>query len=1260
MTWASLHTHSQYSVLDALPSVKDLAKEAAGHGMTALALTDHGNLYGAVEFYQECEAHQVKPLIGCELYVAPGSRLEKSKAPGGKVAHHLVLLAKDQEGYRNLCTLSSLGFLEGFYYFPRVDKELLRRHSKGLICLSACLSGEIAQTAQSGTPDALRGLVAEYQEIYGSDFYLEIQRHPMERSSIEEEGFLEESWLYQQYDSFIADQRKVNTLLISLAKEKGIPLVATNDIHYLRRSDWRAHEILLNIQSGEPCEVWERDSLGNPKRRHPNPKRRTYPSHEYYFKSPQEMASLFSDLPEALSTSLEIAKKCQLKLDLKTKHYPVYRPPTLGDKKVSDEERRAASEAYLKQLCEEAIPKRYTEERLLGVSQRYPGEEPLQVVRGRLKMELEVIIPKGMCDYLLIVWDFIDWAKRRGIPVGPGRGSGAGSIVLYLIGVTDIEPLAFNLFFERFINPERLSDPDIDVDICMERRQEVIEYTVGKYGRESVAQIITFGTMKARMAIKDVGRVLSIPLPKVNAIAALVPDDLGITLERAVEIDPDLHRLVEEDEETARLIDLAKKLEGGVRSTGIHAAGVIISAGPLMDYIPICTAKDSEIYVTQYSMKPVEKVGMLKIDFLGLKTLTSIDLALKAIKASKGVEIDPLTLPIDDPAAFKLLNQGRTLGVFQIETGGMQELARNLHLDKFEEIIAVVSLYRPGPMEMIPSFIERKHGREPIDYDHPLLREILGETYGIMVYQEQVMQIAKSLASFTLSEGDVLRRAMGKKIMEEMAAQREKFSSGAVANGIPEELALRIFDKMEQFAKYGFNKSHAACYAFLTYVTAYLKANYPAEWMAALMTCDRHDTLKVAKFIREAQSLGLSILPPDVNESGTSFLAAPCGIRLAMSGIKGIGMGVVDAIVEERDRSGPYESLLDFLQRLESKKVGKKVIETLIDAGCFDFTLWSRDLLREQLSPLYETAAREQKERATGVLSLFSLMEPKGEEAVPPPLPAVVAPRTQKELLLREKELLGFFLTGHPIGAYAELLTSLSCLSLTDAERLEHNAVFRTAFLVETITTKIASKTGKKFAILTISDSLEAYELPIWSELYEEKGHLLIENQLLYAVLQIDKRDGSLKFQVKWFDDLTQFDGGQPNEAMVRACDAAYDKAKSAPNFRDSGAGPRKFASKSRPNNSPKSGPYTMREEPKPATSPLQIHLDIDKTRLSHLMTLKALFRSQPGGRPVQLHFLSSSTPIARLTIDDPWGIASTPELHQAIQEIASVISISP
>ncbi|MEM7174743.1 MAG: DNA polymerase III subunit alpha [Chlamydiota bacterium] len=1222
MSWVSLHTHSQYSILSAATSVKALAKRAQESAMPALALTDFTNMFGAVDFFIACRDLDLQPIIGCEVMVAPNSRLEKNKIAGESIGYRLILLAKDQVGYRNLCKIVSIGYLEGFYYTPRVDREVLELYSAGLICLSGPLYGRISKLILANREADLDDELNWCQKTYGEDFYFELQRHKMSAAAVQSDRMEQESWLYQYYLDYINGQKQVEAKILELSQEKGIACVATNDIHYLNREDWQAHEILLNVQSGQPCEIIKRDSFGVVKERLPNPKRKVMPSHEFYFKSPAEMEALFADLPEALKTSLEIADKCTLELDFKTKYYPVFVPPSLEEKQVSEKERSQAAARYLQELCENGIEQRYTKEQLHHVAAKYPHQDPLEVVKERLASELKVIISKGLCDYLLIVYDFIAWAKQRGIPVGPGRGSGVGSIILYLIGITDIEPLRFSLFFERFINPERVSYPDIDVDICMDRRAEVIEYTVERYGKDKVAQIITFGTMKAKMAIKDVGRVLDVPLAKVNEVAKLIPEDPRITLEKAMAIEPALEAMAAADSDVKRILAYAKKLEGSIRNTGIHAAGLIICGDPLTDHIPICTVKGSDMVATQYSMKPVEAVGMLKIDFLGLKTLTSIQKTVTAIERSCGKKIDWVDLPLENQQTFQLLNQGKTLGVFQLESAGMRDLVKELHVDKFEELIAVVALYRPGPMEMIPAFIDRKHGRTAIEIDHPLIEEIIRETYGIMVYQEQVMQAASLLAKYSLAEGDVLRRAMGKKDINEMAKQREKFRCGAVANGIKAETAMAIFDKMEKFASYGFNKSHATAYGYLCYVTAYLKANYPRDWMAALMTCDQDDVSKVAKHIRECEATGIQILPPDVNEAGLEFSATKEGIRFAMSGIKGVGLGVVEAILAERERGGEFRSLANFISRVSVAKVTKKAVENLIVAGSFDFTQWDRGALMASLEPLFKKAAREQKEQEKGVLDLFASWEKERESDGTPP---DVEPLPKRKVLAKEKELLGFYLTGHPMDDYRELCRALQCQSFAEIEALPHEAVCRVAFIIENLKIKVSAKTQRKFAILTISDGIEHLELPIWAHLYESQGDLFIEGKLLYAILQLDKEGERMRLRCHRVADLAAI-----TEQQVGTWQEAYEQL--VKTLKRKG---KKLREKKQELGDMKT---------------LCLKCNADALRLSQIIQLKKIFQTFVGPTPLSIEFYSDEHKIATLSIDAQWGVRWDNELEEKLK----------
>jgi len=1230
MTWIPLNVHSQYSILDSTASVSALVERAKAFGIASLAITDQGNLYGAIDFYKACKAAGIKPILGCKIWVAPHSRLDKKKIPGMPCGFPITLLAKDAAGYKNLCKLSSVGFLEGFYYQPRIDKEIIQQFYKGLICLSGPAQGPIGHAILEGNEENLLHEIEWYQTLFGQDFYFEIQRYPFVDEYVE-------SWLKQKAHDFVASQEKVNQKLVELSQVKGIPLVATNEIHYIERSDWQAHEILLNIQSGEPCEIWERDSQGNAKNKAPNPKRETRATCEFYFKSPDVMKELFVDLPQAIAESVKIADKCHCELDFKTKLYPIFIPPGLEGINMAPQERLKAAEAFLRGLCVEGIKTRYSAERLSHVQRIYPDKDPLQVVADRFEYEFNILTSKGMSDYMLIVYDFISWAKKHHIPMGPGRGSAAGSIISYLIGITDIEPLRFHLFFERFINPERISYPDIDVDICMDRRQEVIDYVVSKYGKEKVAQIITFGTMKAKMAIRDVGRVLNVPLSKVNEIAALVPEDPTMTLEKAFQIDPQLTQLMEQDEEARSVLEMAKKTEGSIRNTSTHAAGLIISAHPITDHIPVCTAKDSEMVVTQYAMKPVESVGMLKIDFLGLKTLTSIHKCVDAIAHNTGVRIDWGGLPLDNQATFDLLNQGKTLGVFQLESGGMQDLAKQLHIDTFEEIIAVGALYRPGPMDMIPSFIGRKHGREAIEIDHPLMQPILSETYGVMVYQEQVMQIASILAGYTLGEGDVLRRAMGKKDKEEMSRQRKKFLEGAEKKGIEVEIAARVFDKIEKFASYGFNKSHAAAYAYLSYATAYFKANYPKEWMAALMTCDLHDTAKVAKFIGEARSLHIAVLPPDVNCAGSEFSASSEGIRFAMSGIKGIGEGVVDLILQERRREGPYKSLFDFMQRIDKTRIGKKQIEILCDAGCFDFTSWSRDALRQSVEAMFDQTSREQKEASLGILNLFSLIEEPAPSFIQEPVPIVKS--TKLQLLQREKELLGFYLTGHPMDSYKKILSRLSCVPFKDFENLPDGSIFRAAFIIETCQVKISSKSQKKFAILSIGDGLERFELPIWPELFEQCAHFLCENQLLYAICQLERKEGTIHLSCKFLEGLTALD-----EAKIKVSDDLYDKLKAQAKAPE----PKWKAVKSK-------SAVMEKEEVKH----LRFSLNADTLCLTDILSLKEIFRAFRGKSTVELRFLSGERHMGTLFIDSQWGVKAGPSFQEKLDALGIIQNLT-
>ena len=1219
MSWIPLHIHSQYSILNSTVAIEPLVQKAKKLSLPSIALIDEGSMYGIIEFYKSCQQAGIQPIIGCELHVAPGSRFEKKKIPGTPPGFPIILLAKTKRGYQNLCKLSSFAHLEGFYYTPRIDKELLLQYSEGLICLSGSPQGLLTFLILQGKEKELLDEICWLQQCFKEEFYFELQRHTMSQENLQKDQMDKEGWLLQKYQSYIEHQELVIQTLTQLGQRLGVTYVATHAVHYLEREEWKAHEILINIQSGEPVKIWEFDSQGNPKASFLNPKRRVYPTHELYLKSPAQMNSLFADHPEALTTSLEIAHKIECELDLNTRHYPMFTPPESISK-----------EAYLKKICLEGRKMRYTEERLLKIKEKYPDRDPLQLVQERLDYELGVIISKKMSDYILIVHDFISWAKANGIPVGPGRGSGAGSILLFVIGITDIEPLRFNLLFERFINPERPSYPDIDVDICMDKREEVIDYTIKKYGKERVAQIITFGTMKAKMAIKDVGRVLSIPLKKVNAIAKLIPEELGITLDKALMTDPDLKEIYEQDPEVKYWVDLARSLEGSIRNTGVHAAGFIISKDPLTEHLPVCLAKDSEILTTQFSMKPVESLGMLKIDFLGLKTLTAIQKTTESVLMTRGTLIDWVNLPLNDMPTFELMNEGKLNGIFQMESSGMQDLSKQLQIDKFEEIIAVVALYRPGPMEMIPSFIQRKQRREAIEMEHPLMKEILAETYGIMVYQEQVMQIASLLALYTLGEGDVFRRAMGKKDREEMIKQRDKFQRGALQNGIAAEISLKIFDKIEKFASYGFNKSHATAYAYLAYATAYLKANYPMEWMAALMTCDRHDLTKVTRWVEDAQSMHLPILPPDINESTHEFVPTSRGIRFAMTAIKGIGKGIVDLILKEKKNRGHFSSLSDFCIRMEVQKIGKKTILSLVEAGCFDFTEFSRQDLSHSLEHLYERAMQKQQEASKGWIDLFDTSSPLEEtlQAIEKSAPTT---EVKSSILRREKELLGFYVTGHPLDDFQKEIELLSCIPLSEIVRLEAETCFKIAFIIEEVRIKISLKNQKKFAVLKISDGTTCIEIPIWWDLFEKKSLLLREDNLLCAILTTDHKEKEMKLRCLALEELSSLD-----EQVREKFEQLYLQLKSQ----------KKRASLNMPYS--KNNTTTLSSKGR-----VFLKLDAQRLRMSHILLLKEWFRSSSGPSSIVIEF-ASATRSQYLLIASLWGISLSPTLRAQLQTLPS------
>ncbi len=958
MGFVHLHCHTQYSLLDGAIRVQDLVDKTKLFEQEAAAITDHGVLYGAMDFYDKANKAGIKPIIGCEVYVAPGDMRSRELIPGMPKNYHLVLLAQDEQGYRNLIKLVSSAHVDGFYYKPRVDRAALSELNKGLIALSACLQGEVPYWLLRGNDERVNDALEFYCRIFDNRFYVEIQANGL------------------------ADQETLNPQLVELAGRRGLPVVATNDCHYLLRSDAKAHEALLCIQTQTTMH---------------DKGRMSFETDQLYLKSPQEMREYFHWIPQAVDATAEVAARCSLELPRGVYYFPVY--PT--EKGVT-----------LEELVEQRA--------WSGLKARMEGEIPAEYAE-RLEEELGIIRSMGFPGYFLIVADYIQYAKANGIPVGPGRGSAAGSLAAYGLGITDIDPIRWNLLFERFLNPERKSMPDIDVDFCQSRRDEVIEYVKNKYGPEYVCQITTFGNMKAKAVIRDVGRVLGMSYGDVDRIAKLIPNDLNMTLDEALKVEPRLKQLMESDPMVSRLITIARSLEGLNRHASVHAGGVVISdSRPLVDHVPVYMDKKGML-ISQYDMKRVEQVGLIKLDMLGLKTLTVIQKAVQILKG-RGIDIDIANIPLDDAATYELISDGDTSSVFQLESSGMKQMLKRLRPEKFEDIIAAVALYRPGPMDLIPSYTDRKHGREKIEYPHPLLEPILKETYGIIVYQEQVMQIAQRLAGYSLGKADLLRRAMGKKIASEMAQHREIFVEGAVKNGVVQQVAVEIFDLMEKFANYGFNKSHAAAYALVAYQTAYLKAHHFREFMAANLTLDLGNTDKVTRHLSECKAKGVPILCPDINESSWEFITTDEGIRFGLAGIKNVGRAAVEVVLKERDREGRFTDLGNFLERMALTKVNRRVVEALIQVGAFDSVYPNRRSLLEALDALLDEAQRKARDRLAGQETLFSLEEFSEDNADDTIELPDIPDFSENEKLLMEKESVGFYISGHPLKRYTDLI----------------------------------------------------------------------------------------------------------------------------------------------------------------------------------------------------------------------------------------------
>lgn len=1058
-----LHVHSEYSLLDGAGRVEKLVARASELGMKSIAITDHGVMYGVVEFYKQAKNYGIKPLIGCEVYVA--ARTMKDRDPKlDSSQYHLVLLAKNEEGYNNLIKLVSMGFTEGFYYKPRVDMELLRKYSKGLVALSACLAGVIPSRIIDGNYEAAKQAALSYNEIFGQgNFYLELQDHGIKEQSL------------------------VNQEVVRLSRETGIPLVATNDVHYVDKEDAAAQDILLCIQTGKS--ILEEDRL-------------KFQGQEFYLKSSEEMYELFKYAPDALENTAKIAEMCSLEFTFGQVHLPAFDVPE-----------GYTSDTYIRKLCYDGLAKRYA--------------ELTDELKERAEYELSVITRMGYADYYLIVWDYVKFARDNGIMVGPGRGSGAGSLVAYCLGITNIDPIKYNLIFERFLNPERISMPDFDVDFCYERRQEVIDYVVSKYGKDRVAQIITFGTMAARAAIRDVGRALNIPYAQVDMIAKKIPFEIGMTIEKALGTNPELKEIYNGDETAKQLIDMSRAVEGMPRHSSTHAAGVVISKEAVTEYVPLQMNED--VVTTQFTMGTLEELGLLKMDFLGLRTLTVIRDTLELIR-EKGIEAPDMdNMDYDDPNVYKMISQGETYGVFQLESGGMTQCFKELKPNCLEDIIAGISLYRPGAMDQIPKYIRNKNNPEKIQYMHPSLEHILNVTYGCIVYQEQVMQIVRDLGGYSMGRSDLVRRAMGKKKADVMAKERENFINGivdeagnvvvagCVRNGIPADIAADIFDEVAKFAGYGFNKSHAAAYAIIAYQTAWLKYYYPVEFSAALITSVMGNSKKVAEYIQHCKNIGIEVLPPDVNESSVSFTVKENKIRFGLAAVKNVGINAVQSIIKAREEKGRFEGLYDFLRKMDYGIINKRTVESLIKCGAFDCFGVYRSRMLAVYEKLMESIQNQRKNNVEGQISLFDALDDT-EDVIGDIYPEINE-YPKRSMLSMEKEMLGLYISGHPLEEYKSELQASVTITTAElaADNEDEGQDFKGNFELDgkqvTIGGIIISvkrkttKTNNMMAFVELEDLFGTLEIIVFPKVYEKYKDILIQDTIVLVKGRISQKE---------------------------------------------------------------------------------------------------------------------------------------------------------
>ncbi len=1129
-----LHTHSHYSLLDAAVTVESLVEKASQLEMPALALTDHGNLFGAIEFYKEAKKKGVKPIIGCEFYISNGPHKERAIPKGEKNYHHLVVLARNLLGYHNLLKLASLAYTDGFYYKPRVDKQLLREHSEGLLGLTACLGGEIPQSILKGDDERVLRVIHEYQEIFGKEyFFLELQNHGLEK------------------------QHQVNEALNGLSKKHHVPLIVTNDVHYLNQEDHESHDILLCI--GTQSKVTDE-------------KRKRYPGDQFYFKSYNEMLKIFPDHEEALDNTIRIADMCDLKLEFKS-HLPNIDVPEGYNE-----------DTYLHHLCRE------------GLTKRYPDISPK--TQKRLDYELSVICQMGYAGYFLIVWDFIKYAKSQDIAVGPGRGSAVGSLVAYTLGITNLDPLKYNLIFERFLNPERISMPDIDTDFEDEKRDQVINYVIERYGKEKVAGIITFGALKARGVIRDVGRVLNIPLNEVDRIAKLIPGGPGVKLKDAYETVPDLKALIDGSGNYQKLFDLAGRLEGINRHAGTHAAGIVIGSEDLSNLVPLYADSKTKSISTQFEGTYLEECGLLKMDFLGLRNLSVIQKCLELIETRTHEKLSIDHIPLDDEKVYKLLQSGASLGIFQLESSGMQEMMNNLKPEAFEDIIALNALYRPGPLNsgMAEEFIQRKRNPKKIIYQHPLLKGILEETYGVIVYQEQVMEIARAVGGFSMGKADELRKAMGKKLKDKMNSLRALFLEGAVKKNIDKGLAETLYDQMAEFGEYGFNKSHSAAYALITYQTAFLKANYPIEYMTALLSCDKDNTDKIVEYVAEAKNMGIEILPPSVNHSYTDFAIEDNKIRFGLSAIKNVGTTAVQSLIEARITHGTFESLYNLCEKVDLRVVNKKVLECLIKSGACDSFDLNRPSQNKLIDQALDYGQSVQADRNSNQISLF------GEEETPTIKPlTVLSPEedwSERERLAYEKEVLGFYLSGHPLGKYREKIARLNLNRISKLKDLKEGSHVAICGLVQDAQFRI-SKRGSEWGAVALEGLTGLCEVLLFNKCFSNaKTHLDIDS-ILFVRGKLESVEPKIKIIADKVIPIDEVDESHLQKPKETSQQGFYRTPKPPPKKTNG-----------------------LNLVPKDQKVHIQIKEDyIDHNNVQELDQLKRFFKDHGGQSPIFIHF---------------------------------------